>query len=50
MEKVGNWCGFPALDFRSEINLRTLKYILVVLVLVLLVVRVLVIVVITVML
>ena len=29
MEKVGNWFGFPAFDFQSEI-----KYVLVVLVLV----------------
>ena len=42
MEKVENWCGFPAFDFQSEINLITLEYVLVLLVLVALVVRVIV--------
>ena len=40
MEKVRNWSGFPAFRFQSEINLRTLEYVLVVLVLVAVVVRV----------
>ena len=29
MEKVGNWFGFPAFDFESEINLITLEFVLV---------------------
>ena len=45
MEKVRDWCDFQALDFRSEINLRTPEYVLAVLVLAVLVVRVVVIVV-----
>ena len=28
MEKAGNWWGLLALDFRSEINLRTLEDVL----------------------
>ena len=28
MKKVGNWCGFAAFDFQSEINLITLDYVL----------------------
>ena len=40
MKKVGNWCGFPAFDFQSEINLINLEYVFVLLVLVALVVRV----------
>ena len=39
MKKVGNWCGFPAFDFQSEINLITLEYVLVPLVLIALLLR-----------